>query len=289
MARARILALSGTGEPTNWREVQPDALIVPSNFVRREVSWNWPVRPVGVFVSPHGVCPDSAGLSAAEPIPRKPRAMIYTSHPSKGLSPTLRILELLRTEDSAFTLDVFGGQALWGDTDHPVTGPGITWHGLTPQDRLHRAYPAFGFAMHLQRRLEPFGVSLVESMYAGCIAIASPAGAYAEIVRHGENGFLVEGDPEQPDTQERAARLILDLSRKPEPLIRVRDQARRSPVAWLDVARSWIRYAEALVGGRMNELPDGTVCVECGGAEFGAPDGQHCVACGNYRPHVCPD
>jgi glycosyltransferase involved in cell wall biosynthesis len=143
--------------------------------------------------------------------------------------------------------------------------------------------------MHLQRRLEPFGVSLVESMYAGCIAIASPAGAYAEIVRHGENGFLVEGDPEQPDTQERAARLILDLSRKPEPLIRVRDQARRSPVAWLDVARSWIRYAEALVGGRMNELPDGTVCVECGGAEFGAPDGQHCVACGNYRPHVCPD
>ena len=52
MARARILALSGTGEPTNWREVQPDALFVPSNFVGREVCRNWPERPGRIFVSP---------------------------------------------------------------------------------------------------------------------------------------------------------------------------------------------------------------------------------------------
>jgi glycosyltransferase involved in cell wall biosynthesis len=284
-ARARILVLSGSGQPANWQSVEPDALFFPSNFVRREVCLSWPVRPARFFVSPRGVCPESDRFPPlTEPPARNLRALIYASHPSKGLAPAMRVLDLLRAEDAAFSLDVFGGHALWGGTDIPVTAPGVTWHGLTPQNRLRQAYPAFGFAMHLQRRLEPFGVSLIESMHAGCVAIASPAGAYAEIVRHGENGFLVEGDPELPDTQQRAARLILNLCGNPASLARIRDQARRSPVSWLDIGRSWMRYAEPLVEGLVDGLTDGSICAECGGVQFSAPDGQHCVACGNYHP-----
>ena len=46
--------------------------------------------------------------------------------------------------------------------------------------------------LHLVSFDEPFGFSVVEAMACGTPVIAHPRGSMAEIVRHGENGFLVE-------------------------------------------------------------------------------------------------
>jgi glycosyltransferase involved in cell wall biosynthesis len=51
--------------------------------------------------------------------------------------------------------------------------------------------------LHLVNFEEPFGFSVVEAMACGTPVIATRRGSLAEIIRHGENGFLV-------DTQEEA-------------------------------------------------------------------------------------
>jgi glycosyltransferase involved in cell wall biosynthesis len=45
--------------------------------------------------------------------------------------------------------------------------------------------------LHLVSFDEPFGFSVVEAMACGTPVIAHPRGSMPEIVRHGENGFLV--------------------------------------------------------------------------------------------------
>ena len=46
--------------------------------------------------------------------------------------------------------------------------------------------------MHLINFNEPFGISVVEAMACGTPVIAVKRGSMAELIRHGETGFLVE-------------------------------------------------------------------------------------------------
>ena len=55
--------------------------------------------------------------------------------------------------------------------------------------------------LHLVNFDEPFGFSVVEAMACGTPVIAAQRGSMAEIIRHGENGFLV-------DTQEAAVTAV---------------------------------------------------------------------------------
>ena len=50
--------------------------------------------------------------------------------------------------------------------------------------------------LHLVNFDEPFGFSVVEAMACGTPVIARRRGSMAEIIRHGENGFLVVSEEE---------------------------------------------------------------------------------------------
>ncbi len=50
--------------------------------------------------------------------------------------------------------------------------------------------------LHLVNFEEPFGFSVVEAMACGTPVIATPRGSLPELVRHGENGFLVVSEEE---------------------------------------------------------------------------------------------
>ena len=54
---------------------------------------------------------------------------------------------------------------------------------------------------------EPFGLVMIEALLAGCPVIATPRGAAPEIVRDGEDGFLVRGVREMASALRRADRL----------------------------------------------------------------------------------
>ena len=89
--------------------------------------------------------------------------------------------------------------------------PGLDYRGLVGQKELVKELMRCSYSMNLQSRLEPFGMVITESMRAGCIVIASPVGAYAELVRDGEDGFLIQGDHEVEETREKTAKLIFCL------------------------------------------------------------------------------
>ena len=46
---------------------------------------------------------------------------------------------------------------------------------------------------------------IVDALRAGCILIGSPVGCYPEMVRDGQDGFLIPGDAGDEETQQRAA------------------------------------------------------------------------------------
>jgi glycosyltransferase involved in cell wall biosynthesis len=65
------------------------------------------------------------------------------------------------------------------------------------RDDLHRILPCLHMVVH-PASMEGLGVSLLQAAAAGRPIVATPAGGIPEIVKNGENGFLVEiGDPEQ--------------------------------------------------------------------------------------------
>src|SRR4029078_3335261 len=71
---------------------------------------------------------------------------------------------------------------------------GVQTRNVGPVDRERRAAVLGGAAalLHLIDFDEPFGFSVVEAMACGTPVVARRRGSMAEIIRDGENGFLVE-------------------------------------------------------------------------------------------------
>jgi glycosyltransferase involved in cell wall biosynthesis len=72
-----------------------------------------------------------------------------------------------------------------------VDGEWVTYVGPVGPDRRGEVLGGARALLHLVSFDEPFGFSVVEAMACGTPVIAHPRGSMSEIVRHGENGFLV--------------------------------------------------------------------------------------------------
>jgi glycosyltransferase involved in cell wall biosynthesis len=72
-----------------------------------------------------------------------------------------------------------------------VDGERVAYVGPVGADRRGELLGGARALLHLVRFDEPFGFSVVEAMACGTPVIAHPRGSMSEIVRHGENGFLV--------------------------------------------------------------------------------------------------
>ena len=283
-SRVRVLLVSGVDCPKNAEFQHFDAVYAPSNFIAGIVRTRWPISSVPVFVADYGVTPVPR-FRRLVPIKRQEKRMIYTSHPSKGLDTAIRLLRLLRAMDSyktepGYELHVFGGNALWGMAEVPPNPEsGLFYHGIIGQEQLATEYRRSGIAIHLQTREEPFGISLVESLAGGCVVVASPTGAFVELVTHRRSGYLIHGDPAEERTLQAAADAIrLDRGEHAS----MGRAAKQVPFSWQTLAKVWERHLLQLLG---NADPAEAVgaCSDCGGRCFRYPDGSHCSVCGLYR------
>ncbi|KKR43930.1 hypothetical protein A2356_03495 [Candidatus Nomurabacteria bacterium RIFOXYB1_FULL_39_16] len=71
--------------------------------------------------------------------------------------------------------------------------------------------PLFGSILFISSRYEGFSLSLVEGMSQGLVPISFPVGIAPEIIRNGENGFIVSTEKE---AEERARELLSDNTRR---------------------------------------------------------------------------
>ncbi len=72
-----------------------------------------------------------------------------------------------------------------------IDGEHVTYVGPVAPDGRSQLLGGALALLHLVDFDEPFGFSVVEAMACGTPVIAAPRGSMPEIVRHGENGFLV--------------------------------------------------------------------------------------------------
>ena len=82
-----------------------------------------------------------------------------------------------------------------------LDGERVSYVGPVGPDRRAGLLGGARALLHLVNFDEPFGFSVVEAMACGTPVIATRRGSMVEIVRHGENGFLV-------DTQEEAVAAV---------------------------------------------------------------------------------
>jgi glycosyltransferase involved in cell wall biosynthesis len=281
-ARLREVWVQGTIPIQGLAYARPDFIIPASNFLHETISAEWNVGQSVKLAVIYNGAPDPATSSFAKPLQRDPFSLAYTSHPSKGLNAAVGVLQFLRQREPRFKLHVFGGEALWGGQDQQLKGENVLFHGTQGQGKVLNALRSINFSMNLQRRLEPFGMVLTEAMKQGCVPVASPVGAYKELVKDHYNGFLVPGDPEETATQEKAADLILKLNKVPDYLGYVRERAQDMPWTWDSQARVWVAHWNWVLGQQGEFLEDESRCPVCKGHLLLAADGLHCVDCGRY-------
>jgi glycosyltransferase involved in cell wall biosynthesis len=286
-ARLRILWAHGIPYPGATAEINPDYVYPPSNFIRKVVLNDWKISPEKIFTAHHGISKTYFRRSYFEQLlnPRNPYRIAYAGNPLKGLNAAIGTLRLLRLRDSRYHLHVFGDERLWGakKTSLPKES-GVRYFGIMNQKQLPKMLQSCNFTLNLQALLEAFGITMVESLFAGCIVLASPVGAYAELIKNNENGFLVPGDLNSPETWAQAARVILNLSEKPAEIERIRNNATNGILDWSDVATTYEQHWDYLLGEpEARTFLESGVCPECHAqGNLHLLDGYHCVSCGNY-------
>ena len=282
-AKLKVLFVHGTSQPQGLEHYAFDYIYVPSNFLRQIIIDQWRIKGATVFVTHHGV-EKSFFENQKDRIPqRDPFALLYAGHPSKGLDAAISVLRILRRKEARFSLHIFGGNRLWGEEQPSMPDePGLTFHGLVGQPDLAQKMRSCGFNLSLQAREEPFGMVVTESMCAGCIVLASPVGAYPEIISDGYDGFLVPGIYSDHKTLTAAAGMIMDLVKSSNTMEIIRRNARAAPLGWNTVAKTWEGHWDYLFQNNLYRQSLQT-CSECAGEWISLADGLHCPVCGRYQ------
>ncbi len=285
-ASLKILMLHGVPLPHNVEYQDFDFVYFPSNFVKERFCTQVPLDQKRILTSYRGV----EESYFKNNLPRDPFALVYLGHPEKGLEDALSILRMLRMADPRFSLHVFGGYGLWGDTQSSIPHePGLIDHGLIGQKKLIPLLQKMSFSLNLQAIEEGFGLAVCESMKASCVVLASRVGAYPEVIRQGYNGFLVDGIHTDSQTREKAASLILDLLKSPDYLDFIRSNAKRTPFSWQTIAKAWQGHWDWALSKDKNFLLRNNIaarCSKCSGNVLPLTDGFHCADCGHYQPSL---
>ena len=290
-AMLRIIWISGTNKPGGLDSVGFDFIYAKSNFLREVVLREWGVPEEKVFVS-YNMFPEAIFNQAQDQSPeRDPYRLIYFSHPSKGLDAAIDVLNRLREIDDRFRLFVYGGNKLWAqeESEIPLT-PGLEYHGLIGQEALVAEIFKSTYSLNLQNRREPFGLTVLEAMRAGCVVIASAVGAYPEIICQGWDGFVIPGDADEGAARSAAAYLIAELSRNPDLVSLVSRNAAMVPWDGGRMVKTWQQHWAMVLGENSGvsypPLDALLKCPDCEGTLSFFPDGYRCSRCGRYYRHL---
>jgi glycosyltransferase involved in cell wall biosynthesis len=116
-------------------------------------------------------------------------------HPDKGTVEAIDVAE--RTGLPLVIAGIVQDHGYFEQLVQPrLDGERVSYVGPVGPDRRSAVLGGARALLHLVNFDEPFGFSVVEAMACGTPVIATRRGSMAEIVRHGENGFLVESQEE---------------------------------------------------------------------------------------------
>jgi glycosyltransferase involved in cell wall biosynthesis len=287
-ARLRILLIHGDIRPKGFEDGAFNFIYAPSNFIAHRVVSQWGLQSRKIFVTHRGVEESLFNKDSKLTHGRDNFRLVYAGYPSKGLSSAVNTLRILREHDLRYSLHVFGGYQLWGQSERlEINEPGVILHGLVGQQELAIQMQKSGFCINLQSREEPFGMVVTEAMRAGCIVIASPVGAYPELVQNEISGFLISGDHTLLTTCQAAAQVIRETMQDVGYMERIREKAASTPITWDRVAQTWESHWDFQLNSSRGNIPTRiwkyAHCSLCHDRALILADGLHCLECGNFQ------
>ena len=112
-------------------------------------------------------------------------------HAEKGVHEAIQVAR--RVGMKLLIAGIIQDQAYFEEFVEPyIDGTTVEYLGAIGPDRRPRVLGQALALLHLISFDEPFGLSVVESMACGTPVIAFGRGSMAEIIRHGETGYIVE-------------------------------------------------------------------------------------------------
>jgi glycosyltransferase involved in cell wall biosynthesis len=112
-------------------------------------------------------------------------------HPHKGVYEAIQVAK--RTGIKLVIAGIIQDQDYFATRVEPhIDGTSVEYLGSVGPDRRAEVLGGAMALLHLISFDEPFGLSLVESMACGTPVIAFRRGSMPEIIRDGENGYIVD-------------------------------------------------------------------------------------------------
>lgn len=249
----KIISVHGTCKPTGLENIAFDFIYVCSYFIKNVILKDWGVSENKICVFYNGVEESHFREAEQEKPLRDPFAVVFPSHPSKGLDVSFDLVHTLRKMDKRFYLDIYGGYKLHGISNLSIgESEGIAFKGLIGQKELAARLYQYGFYFALQEYQEPFGISVVEAKRAGVIVIASMVGAFRETISHGYDGFLIEDHYKAAESKEKALGLVEFIINNEEYGNYIRQNAIASSLSWEDVASAWTEHWATILDEQKN-------------------------------------
>lgn len=167
-------------------------VLVPSKFVKGQLTAGWHVNPEKVVVTPEAADEKILDLSrkskvksknVLEKLNIKKQYIFYVgnAHPHKDVRGLIRVFEELKEKYPNLSLVLAGhDHYFWQKIKRDNTLPGIIYTGSVSDGQLAVLYKnAQAFVMPSLE--EGFGIPLLEAMVCGCPVVSSDAGSLPEV------------------------------------------------------------------------------------------------------------
>ncbi len=229
----------------------PDWIIVPARFLAHRGAYEWGYPPERIVVIPGEAV--SRRLDASSTGGRDEMAVVYASHPSKGLREAIEVMDKLQ-HHHPLHLDVYGSNRLWNDQDRSIPEGGypdwVHFKGDIPPQQMASVMARYGVMLYVTSFIDAFSSATAEALAAGVIVIASGHGSNAEFIRHGWNGFLVPSNESLAPDLVQAENLLRSYLEHPTRFSDMRLRAINSVPTWDEQAAQWRRVWRSSWQGR---------------------------------------
>jgi spore coat protein SA len=243
-ALAKCLWIHGISPIKGVKQIEFDFYVTVSHFLK--YYWHHKHKlPWGKIHTIHLGVQNDVSYASSEKLPY---SVAYASHPTKGLDRVIRLVRNLRTDGYPFDLHIYGGYELWDSKSTKkieFDDNFIFYHGNLPSVQLDTELRKYSFGVQITDISEGFGLVILQYLKNGMVPIVSDVGAVSEIIRHGYNGFLIDGSFEEQ--VEQAEHIIKSLVQKPNVLEEIRNNIKASRIrTWDCVALEFLNLYRAI-------------------------------------------
>ena len=186
--------------------------------------------------------------SVPEGTEKDPFHMIQAGHliPLKRTDVTIRAFAKLKKDRPQLRLTVIGQgpqrEALENLCRELSVSDSVRFLGQIPNEEVFREMCTASYFV-MASKPEGFGIVYLEAMAAGCVTVGTEGEGISDVIRHGENGFLVPAD--DPDA---IVRVISDCLETPEKAANIAENGTitANKLAWENNAEKYLALFSSL-------------------------------------------